>query len=81
MSHWRINISEWGILWGLGTEKQAEEWRRHKCRWEGCIGQKRPATEDEIENNKFESLSKLLGESLDNLRFALSALDRARGGK
>lgn len=58
--HWRIYISEWGTLWGFGTEKQAEEWRRHKCRWEHCIGNKRVATTDEVNENKFEDLERLL---------------------
>ena len=58
--HWRIHISEWGTLWGIGTEQEAEEWRRHKCRWEHSIGNKRLATEEEIKSEKFESLRSLL---------------------
>lgn len=59
--HWRIHISEWGNLFGIGTEEEAEKWRRHKCRWEASIGQKRLATEEEIKTEKFENLAKLLG--------------------
>lgn len=47
-NYWLITINSWGttLLWG--TEKEAEEFRKHKCNWEQSIGTKRLATNEEI---------------------------------
>lgn len=40
MSYWRIDVLCWGTVYAVGTEAQAEEWRAHKARWEGCVARK-----------------------------------------
>ena len=58
--HWVIKVHSWGTLFAIGTEEQAEEWRRHKARWERSIATKREATESEVVEGKFEKLSDLI---------------------
>lgn len=60
LQHWVIEVSTWGELHAIGTEDQAEEWRRHKAEWEGGAATKRLATQEEILANEFESLAELL---------------------
>jgi hypothetical protein len=55
--HWIIEVPAWGTHYGIGTEDQAEEWRKHKARWEQSIARKRRATLQEIEDNKFEAFN------------------------
>lgn len=49
---WHIDVASWGSILFEGTEEEAEEWRRHKARWEQSVARKRLATEDEIRNAK-----------------------------
>lgn len=58
--YWVIHVVDWGTLYAKGTEEQAEEWRRHKANWEGCVAKKRLATEGEMDTHKFKSLSELI---------------------
>ena len=37
---WVIYVSGYGEFFFVGTEKEAEEMRVHKCRWEQGIGRK-----------------------------------------
>ena len=60
VKHWVIDVSSWGTLYAIGTEEKAEEWRKHKARWEQSVARKRLATRQEIEEFKFESLSDLI---------------------
>jgi len=60
IKHWTITVSSWGTLYAIGTEEQAEEWRRHKARWEQSTAQTREATKEEIEEKNFRKLSDLL---------------------
>lgn len=50
---WVIKIAGgYGSFFFEGTEMEAEQRRIDKCRWEGSIGKKRLATQEEIEQNK-----------------------------
>ena len=53
-SYWVIDITCWGTHHAIGTEKQAEEWRRNKARYEGCIARKRVANDEEIADHKID---------------------------
>lgn len=57
--HWVINVSNWGTLYAFGTEKEAEEWRKHKARYEGSPATKRLATPEEASEQIFMSLTHL----------------------
>ena len=59
--HWTITVHGWGTCYFLGTEAQAEEWRKHKANWERAVAKKRPSTPEEIEREKFRSAEELLG--------------------
>jgi hypothetical protein len=37
---WKISVASWGELLCFGTEAEAEEWRKHKARWEQCVARK-----------------------------------------
>lgn len=58
--HWIIDVKSWGILYGIGTEEEAEEWRKHKASWEHSVAIKRQATPKEIEQHEWRSLEALL---------------------
>lgn len=58
--HWRIDVHGWGTLWAVGTEAQAEEWRRHKANWEHAVARKSICTDEEKAGRKFDNLSDLL---------------------
>ena len=58
--YWAINVHSWGTLYAIGTEAEAEEWRRHKSNWEQSVATKRLATEEEVKKEKFDKLSDLL---------------------
>lgn len=45
---WIINVSGYGSFFFEGNEKEAEEMRQHKARWEHGIARKRFADEEEI---------------------------------
>ena len=50
---WVIRISgDYGCFLYKGTEKEAEQRRQDKCRWEGAPGQKRRADQEEILSEK-----------------------------
>lgn len=51
--HWIIDVASWGVLFAIGSEEQAEEWRRHKANWEHSVVRKRKATEEEIKEHAF----------------------------
>ncbi len=57
--HWVIEVPAWGTLYAIGTEAQAEEWRRHKANWEHSVARKREATKEEVEENEFTQLNTL----------------------
>ena len=59
LRHWVIEVPAWGTLYAIGTEEQAETWRRHKANWEQSVARKREATEKEIELNVFTELNTL----------------------
>lgn len=59
--YWIIEVVAWGTLYAIGTEEQAEEWRRHKANWEQCIARKREASPQEMKEHAFEQLDDLLG--------------------
>jgi len=44
---WMISVAGYGEFLFHGTEKEAEEARRHKARWEGAVARKRLATKEE----------------------------------
>jgi len=44
---WHIEVSGYGAFPYFGTEDEAENMRRHKANWEGGVGMKRLATEQE----------------------------------
>ena len=46
--YWLITINSWGTHLLYGTEEEAEDFRKHKCRWEQSIGTKRIANNEEI---------------------------------
>jgi hypothetical protein len=61
MRYWKIDIAEWGVLYGVGTEEQAEAWRSHKASWEGCIGRKTEINEQDLpEGEEWDQLKDLL---------------------
>jgi hypothetical protein len=47
-NYWLITINSWGTHLLYGTEEEAEDFRKHKCRWEQSIGTKRIANNEEI---------------------------------
>ena len=47
---WLIYISGYGTFFFDGTRKEAEEMRAHKANWEGGLGRKRYATQEEIKS-------------------------------
>ena len=47
-NYWLITINSWGTHLLYGTEEEAEDFRKHKCRWEQSIGIKRIANNEEI---------------------------------
>lgn len=50
---WTITVGGgYGSFPFRGTEKEAEEMRRHKANWEGANALKRLATEEEIKEAK-----------------------------
>jgi len=49
---WIIYVGNYGSFLFEGTELEAEEMRQHKAVWEGGIGRKRLATEQEIKTKK-----------------------------
>lgn len=62
---WIIEVPAWGILYAIGTEEQAEEWRCHKANYEQSVARKRVATEKEVreynlEDGRWKLLSNLL---------------------
>lgn len=60
--HWKIEVVSWGVLWAFGTEEQAEAWRRHKARWEGCIARKKQVTPADLpDGEKWTRLSEVIG--------------------
>ena len=62
-SIWKIHVVAWGTLYARGTAKQAEEWRRHKACWEGCIARKERIKPGDVpEGADIQSLAELLGE-------------------
>ena len=61
MTYWRIDVSGWGTLWAVGTEAEAEEWRKHKAGWEGSVARKREVSEDALpDDESWRVLSELL---------------------
>lgn len=57
MSHapswWVVCVRDWGSVAIIGSETQAEDFRVHKARWEGCPAWKlcvRDATAEEIDS-------------------------------
>ena len=57
--HWAITVHDWGTLYAIGTEAHAEEWRRHKARWERAVARKRVV--DPSESATWRRLDALLG--------------------
>ena len=49
---WVISVAGYGSFLFDGSEKEAEEMRAHKARWERGIGRKRLATPEEIKSGK-----------------------------
>lgn len=49
---WVISVAGYGSFLFEGSEKEAEEMRAHKSRWERGIGRKRLATQAEIESGR-----------------------------
>ena len=45
---WVIDIEGYGMFFYHGTESMAEEMRSHKSSWEGGLGRKRLADQEEI---------------------------------
>lgn len=45
---WVISVGGYGTFFFDGSEKKAEEMRKHKANWEQGIGRKRPATVVEV---------------------------------
>lgn len=41
---WTISLTDYGAFLFVGTERAAEEMRRHKARWEGEVARKRRST-------------------------------------
>jgi len=52
MRWWVIWVNNYGHFMFAGTEAEAEERRADKCKWEGAMGRKRPATDEEVRANK-----------------------------
>lgn len=44
---WVINVGGYGEFAYYGSEEEAEEMRAHKARWEGGVGRKRKAEQDD----------------------------------
>jgi hypothetical protein len=44
---WVITVAGYGDFAFYGTEDESEEMRRHKARWEGGVGRKRLAADDD----------------------------------
>lgn len=49
---WVISVAGYGSFLFEGSEKEAEEMRAHKARWERGIGRKRLATQAEIDSGR-----------------------------
>ena len=49
---WVISVAGYGSFLFEGNEKEAEEMRAHKARWERGIGRKRLATQAEIDSGR-----------------------------
>lgn len=58
--YWKITVHDWGTLYAIGTEAQAEEWRKHKARWEQAVAKKEEV--DATVSDEWEKLSDLLCE-------------------
>ena len=59
--YWEIEVVCWGTLYAIGTEEQAEEWRKHKANWEQCIARKKEIQKTDLpKNEKWAKLTKLL---------------------
>lgn len=54
--HWVIYVTRWGTFFGIGTEEQAENWRKHKANYEQSVATKRKATDEEIKYRSFNPL-------------------------
>ena len=66
-SYWKIDVASWGTLWARGTEEQAEEWRVHKARWEGCVARKHEVAEADLpDGEEWELLDDLIGGATDD---------------
>ena len=51
---WVITIGGYGAFFFDGNEKDAEEKRADKSRWESAIGRKRIADQNEVETGKID---------------------------
>lgn len=49
---WVISVAGYGTFFFEGSEKEAEEMRAHKARWERGVGRKRLATQAEIDSGR-----------------------------
>jgi len=58
--YWAIDVAHWGTLFCYGSEQEAEDWRKHKARWEQCVARKRLATKEEIRVIEFKDLKDLI---------------------
>lgn len=64
--YWKITVASWGTLWARGTEQQAEEWRRHKARWEQCVAHKERVSASDLPSTKdWTNLAEVLGGDSD----------------
>lgn len=65
-TYWKIDVADWGVLWAIGTEEHAEEWRRHKANWEGCPARKERVEKADLpDGRKWADLADLLGYEAD----------------
>ena len=60
--YWKITVSNWGTLYGYGTEAEAEDWRYHKAQWEHETARKERISKSDIpEGEQTRVLADLIG--------------------